>query len=272
MKPAAWVNGEPAETLHLADRGLQYGDGLFETLRCERGAPRWLERHLRRLRQGCQRLHLPLPDEELLAREVHELAAGHVRGLAKIIYTRGSSAVRGYAPREAAEPTRILSWHPWPEPAAHWVQGFRVGLATLRLGENPALAGIKHLNRLEQVLAAAEATRLALDEVLLAASSGDWISGSMSNLFLIEGQRLITPPLERCGVEGIMRGLVLERAAELGWEAAIEPIPTVRLAAAPCMFLSNVRLGLQCVHSLEGRSLLPDPRLTRLQELLDVRS
>lgn len=266
------INGQPAQQIAVADRAVQYGDGLFETIRCEHGLPRWFERHMARLNRGCARLQLPLPDAAQLEAEVCELVPGEARALVKIIYTRGVGASRGYAPRGCPEPTRIVSAHPWPMSPPHWQHGFRVALATLQLGENSALAGIKHLNRLEQVLAALEAASAQLDEVLLASQSGNLICGGMSNLFLIESNHLITPALERCGVEGIMRGLVLEAAAKVGLQPAIETVSPARLLRAHGVFLTNVRLGLQCVHWLAGRALSVDPRIARLQELLDVGS
>jgi 4-amino-4-deoxychorismate lyase len=269
-RAAMLINGQPGQLIAVADRGVQYGDGLFETIRCEQGAPRWLERHLTRLRHGCERLQIPRPDEAVLVREVCEVASGEARVLVKILYTRGVGAARGYAPRDCGQPTRSVSVHPWPVRPAHWAHGFRVGFATLQLGDNPALAGIKHLNRLEQVLAAREADALQVDEVLLGTHAGDLISGAMSNLFVVEGEGLVTPPLERCGVAGIMRSLVIDTAAQVGLPVLIEPVNAARLAAADSLFLTNVRLGLQCVHWLAGRALAPDPRISRLQELLDV--
>jgi 4-amino-4-deoxychorismate lyase len=266
------INGQPGELIAVADRAVQYGDGLFETIRCEHGAPRWLERHLARLSQGCARLQLPPPDARVLEREVRELAAGEARALVKILYTRGIGATRGYAPRGCTQPTRIVSRHPWPLSPPHWHSGFRVAFASVPLGENPTLAGIKHLNRLEQVLAALEADALGVDEVLLCAPTGDLVSGSMSNLFLIEADQLLTAPLERCGVAGIMRGLVMEAAAQVGLQLVIAPIFAAHLARAGSVFLTNVRLGLQCVHWLAGRAVIADPRIARLQEQLDVRS
>src|SRR5580658_8192423 len=108
------INGQPGQLITVSDRSVQYGDGLFETIRCEQGVPRWLERHLARLRRGCERLHLPQPDEALLAREVCQLASGEARALVKILYTRGVGAARGYAPRECHQPTRIVSVYSWP--------------------------------------------------------------------------------------------------------------------------------------------------------------
>jgi 4-amino-4-deoxychorismate lyase len=108
--------------------------------------------------------------------------------------------------------------------------------------------------------------------VLLSSHSGELICGGRSNLFLIESERLITPPLERCGIEGIMRGLVIEAAAQLKLPLAIEPVDRARAQRAGSVFLTNVRLGLQCVHWLSGRTLIVDPRIGRLQEQLDVGS
>jgi 4-amino-4-deoxychorismate lyase len=272
MGGTALINGVRGTQIAIADRAVQYGDGLFETIRCERGTPRWLERHFARLELGCQRLHLAPPDRAVLEQEVRALASGQARALVKVLYTRGIARSRGYATHAGAGRTRIVSAHPWPDSPAHWQQGFRVGQATIRLGENPALAGIKHLNRLEQVLAAEEAASQGVDEVLVASSTGDWIGAGMSNLFLIEAGRLITPPVERCGIAGIMRALVMEQAASAGLAVAIEAVSSARLAQATSLFLTNVRLGLQCVHWLAGRVLSPDPRIVRLQELLDVRS
>src|SRR5271170_1186700 len=127
---AMLINGQPGHLIAVADRAVQYGDGLFETIRCEQGAPRWLERHLARLARGCARLSIAPPDMAQLEAEVRELAAAAARAVVKIIYTRGVGAARGYAPRGAAQPTRIVSRHPWPERPAHWQAGFRAGFAT----------------------------------------------------------------------------------------------------------------------------------------------
>ena len=135
------INGEPAELIAVADRAVQYGDGLFETIRCEQGVPRWLERHLMRLSLGCARLQIEPPDAVQLEAEVRELAAGEAQALIKVLYTRGIGAARGYAPRECHAPTRIVSVHPWPLRPPHWQDGFRVALATLhwaRIRRSPA--------------------------------------------------------------------------------------------------------------------------------------
>jgi 4-amino-4-deoxychorismate lyase len=265
-RPPALVNGSPAELVSVRDRGLQYGDGLFETMRAEHGRLRWFERHLARLALGCERLGLPPPDGALLRGEAESLAGSAPRALVKVILTRGAATARGYRPAGDERPTRIVSMHEWPPPApAEW----RAGLSSVRLGVNPLLAGIKHLNRLEQVLAQRAAGAIGLDEVLMASSAGELVGGSMSNVFLWFDDLLLTPPVADCGVAGVMRSLVLEAAAGLGIGLRIVPVPLAELTRAGAMFVSNVRLGVQPVHWFEGRRLGVDPRTAQLQEAID---
>lgn len=260
--PEALVNGAPVAALAIGDRGLAYGDGVFETIRCESGRPRWLARHLARLALGCARLGIAAPSPAKLGPEIVRLATGHRRGLVKVIVTRGVARGRGYRPVGDEVPTRIVTRHAWPGESP---PGFVAALATATLGENPALAGLKHLNRLEQVLAQLEAAARGLDEVLMRSSSGDVVCGSMSNVFVRDAKGLVTPPIDRCGVAGIMRSLVLEAAAEFGMPLREERLGVPELARARAVFLTNVRLGIQPVVRLDGRGLASDPDLERLR-------
>ena len=262
----ALVNGRPQTMVSVFDRGLQYGDGLFETLRCEQGRVRWFDRHLARLTSGCARLGLPEPDGPLLLREAQSLLEGCPRALVKLVVTRGIATARGYRPTGDEQATRVLTRHPWPTSEGH---EFRLGLSPVRLACNPLLAGLKHLNRLEQVLAQRGAATAGVDEVLMCSRDGEVVSGSMSNLFLVQGGALLTPPLLECGVAGIMRSLVLELAPQLGFSVRVAPLSTQELAAASALFVTNVRLGIQDVHWYEGRQLQLDARCPRLQELID---
>jgi 4-amino-4-deoxychorismate lyase len=260
------VNGVPGELLSARDRGLQYGDGLFETVRCEHGGLCWFERHLARLRLGCERLGLEAPDGALLRAEAQLLAGMVPRALVKIILTRGTATARGYRPAGDERGTRIVSVHDWPAAAS---DEFRVGLSTVVLAVNPALAGIKHLNRLEQVLAQRAAGQLGLHEVLMPTVNGEVVSGSMSNLFVWRDDALQTPPVDQCGVAGVMRSLVFEAAARLGIVVQVAPVPVAALASMRAMFVTNIRLGVQPVHWYAGRRLAVDGRGERLQELID---
>jgi len=265
-KPRSLVDGVPGELVSIRDRGMQYGDGLFETMRCEHGRLRWFERHLARLTLGCERLGLAAPDGALLRAEAQALAGTASRALVKIILTRGKATARGYRPTGDERGTRIVSAHDWPAAGS---DEFRVGLSTVGLGVNPALAGLKHLNRLEQVLAQRAAGRLGLHEVLMSTVGGEVVSGSMSNLFVWRDDGLQTPPVDQCGVAGVMRSLVLEAAARLGLAVRVAPLPAAALAKAQAMFVTNIRLGVQPVHWYEGRRLFVDGRGERLQGLID---
>ena len=160
-----------AASVPVLERALHYGDGLFETIACLEGQPRLLERHLRRLAAGCERLGLAAAATAPLASEVADLARGTSRAIIKLLVTRGVALARGYALTGGERTRRILLRYAWPlEDPAGQEEGVRVRLATLRLGENPALAGIKHCNRLEQVLARREWTDPAIAEALLFSS------------------------------------------------------------------------------------------------------
>jgi 4-amino-4-deoxychorismate lyase len=245
------------------DRGLHYGDGLFETVTCVHGQPRWLARHLARLRLGCERLGIAMPDQALLQAKIAALADGQARCLVKLIVTRGVATARGYRPSGAEVPTLVVQLYPWPAPAAG---RFTVDVSPVRLGENPLLAGLKHLNRLEQVLAQQQAGIAGVSETLMRASSGGVICGSMSNLFLCEATALITPGVEQCGVAGVMRSLVMDAARAVALPLHVAAVSPERLHAAPAAFVTNVRLGLQSVGTLERRELAVDPRVLKLQD------
>jgi len=263
----AFVDGRPGEWLSIRDRGVHYGDGLFETVRCEHGRPRWFERHVARLTLGCERLGIAAPDESLLRAEAASVAGDMARSLVKIIVTRGAARTRGYRPAGDERPTRIVCGYDWPP--APPVE-FRAGLSPVRLGINPQLAGIKHLNCLEQVLAQRAAAQQDLHEVLMESTVGELAGGSMSNLFAWRGDELYTPPVADCGVAGVMRSLVLEAAAGLGIPVRVAVLTPAQLEAAGSLFVTNVRLGVQPIHWYQGRRLPVDARTARLQDRIDA--
>lgn len=258
------VNGAPAGQVAALDRGLHYGDGLFETLGCIAGRPRLLRLHLQRLAAGCARLKLPAPPLPALARELEALAAPCERAIVKLILTRGPAQARGYAFTGDEPPTRIMLRYPWPL-AVEEEGGVRVRIADLALAENPATAGIKHLNRLEQVLARAEWRDPAIAEALLFSRSGALVSGTMSNVFLVRQGRLCTPRLDLCGVAGVMRQVVLDAAGECAIGTEERVLGRADLDAAEEIFLTNALTGIRPVGELAGRRLAVGSLTRRLQ-------
>lgn len=264
-----WINGRPDGTLSPAERGLHYGDGLFETIACPGGRPRFLALHLERLRGGCERLGIRFPAPDELRREILAVAAGARRAIVKVLLTRGPAVARGYLATGAERPTRLTLRYHWEEEDPRLAaDGVAVRTAALRLAENPALAGLKHLNRLEQVLARREWSDGNIAEALMFSASGRLISGVMSNVFLVEGGRLRTPRLDRCGVAGIMRQVVLREAARAGIEAEESALECADLERARELFLTSAVTGLRPVRSVDGRACEPGPVTRELRQRL----
>ena len=264
------VNGQPVAAgtagASVLDRGLHYGDGLFETLACRCGRARFLSLHLDRLAAGCRRLQINLGDIGIIRREIESAIAGTEAALLKLIVTRGEGRARGYAFSGTESAARFLFRYPSPSsPAA---EGARVRIANMRLGENATLAGMKHLNRLEQVLARAEVSSADADELLLFSSSGRLACGTMSNVFLVLDGRLKTPRLDLCGVEGVMRRVVLREAARGGIAAEQTELSAADLANAAEVFITNARIGIWPVARIGDRPLSPGEITRRLQALI----
>jgi len=239
-----WVDGIETNLLPADDRGLQYGDGVFETMLARGGHTRFLDAHLARLELGCARLGIPFAVGALRAEIAAALTRAPPRAVLKLIVTRGSAVRRGYAPLGAIRPRRILTLFAAPAMPAAWRAGVDVRVATLRLALNPQLAGIKHLNRLENVLAASEPGHAAVFESLLLDATGYVIAGTMTNVFAVKAGRVITPPVERCGVAGVMRGVVLRECPRLGIEASPGGLTLASIEAADEVFISNARIGV----------------------------
>jgi len=269
----SWIDGCPADLLSIKDRGLAYGDGLFETIAVKHGQPSLLERHLRRLEGGCARLGIAA-DLQLIHRELLAFAAQLGDGVMKLIVTRGDSQ-RGYAPALNSQPRRILQGGPAPlYPSAHAEQGVRLFACQTRLAEQPLLAGLKHLNRLEQVLARSEWQDSDHAEGLMLDTAGRIIEGVYSNLFLISGGVLLTADLMRCGVAGVMRGELLELAPALGIAVEVRDLQMSDLQHADEVFLCNSVYGVWPVRGFMQLSWPVGPLTRKLQRtvlaLLDI--
>lgn len=263
---AMLVNGAISREPWLLDRGLHFGDGLFETISCCKGRPRFLNLHLARLAQGCERLFFPAPDMVQLREQTMKLASGADACIVKLVVTRGAAQARGYAFTGSERPTQLLLRYPTPPQPPQ--RPFIVGVSSMRLGENPALAGLKHLNRLEQVLAQQERTRRHLDELLMFSSSEKLICGSMSNVFLVAAGRVLTPALDLCGVAGIMRRVVLREARRAGIQCEERPLEQNDLSSVSEVFLCNSRMGVIPIENLEGCSVVSGDLTRKIQALI----
>jgi len=240
------VNGITTQVIEAADRGLQYGDGLFETLAVVDGRPCLWKGHMNRLRSGCERMGIDRPDESLLLEESLAEIGSAQRGILKIIVTRGVGQ-RGYRLPVPSISSRILNCMPWPthsENRAGQGEGAEVRLCSVRLGRNPVLAGMKTLNRLEQVLARAEWSDDQIAEGLMFDTEGYLIEGTASNVFLYRENHLFTPDLSNCGIAGIMRGLVIEQAEKRGIPLSVQDLRLADLKSADGLFLTSSLLGI----------------------------
>ena len=237
------VNGDSADALPINDRGLLYGDGVFETVAVNLGHPLHWDRHLARLQKGCRRLGIVPPAQGLLKREASICCGSVDRAVLKVIVTRGIGA-RGYRTDDSMSPTRIMSLHPWPCYPAHYRQrGVSATVCKTRLAQNPQLAGIKHLNRLEQVMARREWEE-EYQEGLMLDTDGWVIEGTMSNVFIIQDDTLITPSLNRAGIEGIMRERILAQSRALGIPVVVLDLSFEAVMSAQSMFFCNSLIGI----------------------------
>jgi len=238
-----WIEGARTDVVPCDDRGLAYGDGVFETLLVRAGRPRFLDAHLARLAKGCARLRIPFARlRELRADIAVAAATAPPLAVLKIVVTRGSALRRGYAADGGEIPRRIVSlWN-----AAPFAVGDGVTLArtSIRAADQPALAGIKHLNRLENVLAAGEARATGAFDALMLGADDRLVSGAMSNVFIVRSGVLSTPLVDRAGVEGVMRSVVLRECAALGLAVTQKNLMLEDLFGAHEVFVTNARIGV----------------------------
>jgi 4-amino-4-deoxychorismate lyase len=228
------------------DRGLQYGDGVFETMRVRRHTIRLLDYHMERLELGCRRLSLPLLPLRGLRRELARFAERRAEAVLKLIVTRGIGA-RGYRPSGRERGTRLILLHPLSRTARSDPAPAQIRVCRMRLGFNRTLAGMKTLNRLESVLARAEWSDARIWEGLLRDTEDNFVCGTMSNVFARRGSVLMTPLLDRCGVAGVMRRWVLDQASGLGLRARECRLSSRDLAQAEEVFMTNAVVGVVSV-------------------------
>jgi 4-amino-4-deoxychorismate lyase len=271
MSARCWINGESGTRVAATDRGLQYGDGVFETMAVRHGRITLLEMHLQRLMEGCERLGIPPPSVASIQDELDAAVTDQAQAILKLIVTRGSGG-RGYRPAQTITPTRILTLHDWPaHPESWWQDGIHARICNTILGSNPQLAGLKHLNRLEQVLARAEWSGVdTAQEGLMKDADGTVIEGTMTNVFaLLADGVLMTPDVRNCGVAGVMRRYLIGKAKQAGVPMRVSKLTIPELDEAREVFVCNSVIGVWPVTRIGERDYPVGEMTRRIQQWTD---
>ncbi|MBX2850095.1 MAG: aminodeoxychorismate lyase [Acidiferrobacterales bacterium] len=243
IPPTSWVNGVAEGQISIFDRGLMYGQSLFETMVCEQQGVLLFEAHLDRLQRGCNTLGIDL-NITLLKDEI-SAAAEHVSNTAvlRASVTMGEGG-RGYKNPDQPKPNRIVSLHEYPDyPTAYYHDGIELGVADMRLAAQPYLAGLKHGNRLEQLIARAQ-WQVDWQEALLLDMQDNLIEATQSNVFIVVDGELLTPDLSQSGVAGVMRNFILQNSKEIGVDCRIVPLSIADIESADEVIVCNSVIGL----------------------------
>ncbi|EPD3275095.1 aminodeoxychorismate lyase [Cronobacter sakazakii] len=248
------INGIEQDCLSATDRAVQFGDGCFTTARVRDGVVHLLEAHLARLHEGCERLMIPVPDIDTLRDEMRQAAQGQGSAVVKVIISRGAGK-RGYSIAGCSAPTRIVSRSAYPDFYSEWRErGVSLATSPVRLGRNPHLAGIKHLNRLEQVLIRTHLEQTSADEALVLDSEG-WVTECCAaNLFWRKGKAVFTPRLDHAGVDGLMRRHTIGLLNQSVWRLSEINAPASALEEADEVFICNALMPLVPVRSIDGHA------------------
>lgn len=257
METRTVIDGRLNSLVDVRDRGFNYGHGVFETMRLVDGELVLWEYHRTRLLRGLTILHIPAGESQVASSIERLLSDSPAEGIVKLIVTAGVSG-RGYATRQKLAPSVVVQWSPLPERTNHLVS---LQECQYRLPINPVLAGIKHLNRLDQVLAATELS--AGSQGLLLDMEGRVVEALSHNVFAYHDGQWLTPSLTRCGVEGVMRTLLLDRVfPAMDVKPQVADFGVELLCNAEAVFICNSIVGVQCVSEVRGRKVYSDQSQT----------
>lgn len=261
MTAALLHNGSPCTESAVSSRALQYGDGVFRTALYHQGELIDWSLHLQKLAEDCQALQITPPDDGALTAEAHEVAQGRGTATIKLIVAR-QYAGRGYRPSGSQSERWVMAL----EASAADVPAYRRGIVTtlspVTISEQPMLAGVKHLNRLDQVLASCD-WPADVQEALMRDSAGRLICGTRSNLFVVRNGELLTPKLDRCGIAGIMRLKVLECSRRMNLKHHQIDLLPQDLAQAEEVFLTNSLIGIWPLRQLGAQVWTAPGQVTR---------
>jgi 4-amino-4-deoxychorismate lyase len=268
------LNGDVGPQSLLDNRAMAYGDGLFETMCLQGGRVCFLGFHIERLLDGAGRLGFAL-DVAVLKSELEAFVA-HLKsdqvydGVIKVLLARGGAAEGYRYDTGLDDELRLLSYRPRVFFQPESLEGIRSIRCHTTLAVNPKLAGMKHLNRLEQVLARAEWSDPSVREGLMYLDSGELIEGTMSNVFCVKAACLYTPDLSMAGVCGIMRRVIIELLAPaLGLDIVVGRLAEEDVLSADEVFISNSLIGIWPLKSYETKEWSYWPVAHRLQLVLE---
>jgi branched-chain amino acid aminotransferase len=231
----------------MLDRGLFFGDGVFESMRCYEKKICGLNHHLDRLRHGLEVLRIPPAwDEKELTQKIFDTveASAHKDTYVRVNVTRGAW-LGSIPPFGAAEPRLMIVCRPFLGFREElYEKGFQTITLQTRRNETSPLCQIKSLNYLDNILGRMQALEQGMDEGIFLNTRGLLTEGTASNLFLVQGRRLITPPLEDGVLKGVTREIVLEKAADLNLAIEIKSIRPEEILSADEGFLTNSSLGI----------------------------
>lgn len=246
------VNGKQSTTISIEDRGLLYGDGIFETILCEQGKPILFEQHMQRFMHGCEQLDLIAPDQQDILNEVM-IAADNSDCVIKLLLTRGVRGRGYYYAKVDAATTRIVYRSQLPAfPLENYRQGIRLYLCEHKLAQNEKLAGIKHLNRLDQVVGRAEWDTQYQEGVMLN-HLDEVIEGTMSNIFMQKKDTWITPIINQSGVRGVLRDYIIQHANDFSVKIKEDVFHLDDLLQADAIFVCNSVIGIWPVNEFQGK-------------------
>jgi len=260
------INGVENTSIDVRDRGFQYGDGLFETIAYKNNKLQFWDEHLARLQKGCERLSLNVVDESLWLADIKKLQLNE-DAVIKLIISRGVSG-RGYVYTGGDSVTRVTASYVMPNYPQSNAQGIKAVICKTPISISSALAGIKHLNRLDNVLARNEWHSSDIAEGFMFDNLGHIIEGTMSNVFCVLGDELYTPALEQCGIKGVMRQQVIELAQSLKIPVNIVDISKQNFLQMDAVFITNSLIGIWPVTELQNTQFQHSEIVTRLQAKL----
>jgi 4-amino-4-deoxychorismate lyase len=264
------INGGTDDAISPLDRGLHYGDGVFRTFKVVDCLPVNWPIQYQKLVSDCGAIGIVCPSAELLMADIQMLFDLDETAVAKIMVTRGIGE-RGYAPPAITAPTRIVMKSPMPVyPASHYEHGVALYVCKTPVAHQPVLAGVKHLNRLENVLARAECRDPAFVDGVMLDMLGNVIECTSSNIFVRKGNRLLTPSLVKAGVAGVTRQRVLDIAHYLQLTTETTDIVLDDVLTADEVVICNSLYGVWQVRSLAAQTWPLGKLAAQLRELLSL--